>query len=96
MADDGSRTPAGGRTGPSATLVQKVAKLVGVVFLALGVLGFIPGITSNYGSMMFASHHSEAKLLGLFQVSILHNLVHCCSGWQGWSWLGPFVALRAT
>ncbi|ALC18971.1 membrane protein [Streptomyces pristinaespiralis] len=57
--------------------------IVGVVFLLVGVLGFIPGITTDYGSMEFAEHHSEAKLLGLFQVSILHNLVHLLFGLAG-------------
>jgi hypothetical protein len=63
--------------------VQKAALAVGVVFLAVGVLGFIPGITSRYGSMEFAGHNSEALLLGVFQVSILHNLVHLLFGAAG-------------
>jgi hypothetical protein len=33
--------------------------------------------------MMFAGHDSEAKLLGLFQVSVLHNLVHLGFGVAG-------------
>ncbi|MGC5407864.1 DUF4383 domain-containing protein [Streptomyces sp. DT73] len=36
----------------------------GAVFLLVGVLGFIPDITTNYDTMRFAAHHSEAKLLG--------------------------------
>ena len=35
------------------------------MFLLVGILGFIPGITTEYGDMMFAGHDSEAKLLGL-------------------------------
>lgn len=54
-----------------------------MVFLLVGVLGFIPRITSNYSSMSFASHHSMAKLLGLFQVSILHTIVHLLFGVAG-------------
>jgi Domain of unknown function (DUF4383) len=65
------------------TAVQKAALGVGVVFLLVGVLGFIPGITTNYDTMSFASHHSEAKLLGIFQVSILHNIVHLLFGVAG-------------
>jgi hypothetical protein len=73
-----------GTTGTTtSTAVQKAARLVGIVFLAVGILGFIPGITTNYGSMMFAGHESEAKLLGLFQVSILHNIVHLLFGVAG-------------
>jgi hypothetical protein len=72
-----------GTRGVPRTAVQKAALAVGIVFLAVGVLGFIPGITSNYDSMAFASHHSEAKLLGVFQVSILHNIVHLLFGVAG-------------
>lgn len=79
-SQSGPRTTAG-RTG--LTAVQKAARLVGIVFLAVGVLGFIPGITTNYDTLQFASHHSEAKLLGLFQVSILHNIVHLLFGVAG-------------
>ncbi len=63
--------------------VQQAAMLVGLVFLLVGVLGFIPGITTDYDSMEFASHESGAELLGLFQVSILHNLVHLAYGLAG-------------
>ena len=56
---------------------------VGVVFLLVGVLGFIPGITTNYGAMTFAGHESGAMLLGVFQVSILHNIVHLLFGVAG-------------
>jgi hypothetical protein len=59
------------------------AKVVGAVFLLVGILGFIPGITSNYSSLSFAGHMSEAKLLGIFQVSILHNIVHILFGIAG-------------
>jgi hypothetical protein len=70
-------------TSVGRTAVQKAAALVGIVFLAVGVLGFVPGITTNYDTLQFASHHSEAKLLGLFQVSILHNIVHLLFGVAG-------------
>jgi hypothetical protein len=39
-----------------------------------------PGIAVNYSTMSFASHDSGALLLGLFQVSILHNIVHLLLG----------------
>ncbi|MFJ8802763.1 DUF4383 domain-containing protein [Streptomyces sp. NPDC102487] len=65
------------------TPVQTAALLVGGVFLLVGVLGFVPGITTHYGDMSFAAHHSHAKLLGIFQVSILHNLVHLAFGVAG-------------
>jgi hypothetical protein len=33
--------------------------------------------------MEFAGHESEAELLGLFQVSVLHNIVHLLFGVAG-------------
>ncbi|MCX8456335.1 DUF4383 domain-containing protein [Paenarthrobacter ureafaciens] len=65
------------------TTIQRAAQIVGVVFLLVGILGFIPGITSNYDTMQFAGHTSEALLLGIFQVSILHNIVHLLFGAAG-------------
>ncbi|MFD7406490.1 DUF4383 domain-containing protein [Streptomyces sp. NPDC059866] len=63
--------------------VQRAALLVGSVFLLVGVLGFIPGITTDYSTMEFASEDSGAQLLGIFQVSVLHNLVHLAFGVAG-------------
>ncbi|MDG9719743.1 DUF4383 domain-containing protein [Streptomyces sp. DH24] len=65
------------------TSIQQAAMLVGAVFLLVGILGFIPGITTDYSTMEFASHESNAKLLGIFQVSVLHNLVHLAFGIAG-------------
>jgi hypothetical protein len=65
------------------TLVQSLAALVGVVFVLVGVLGFIPGITTHSHDLGFAGHDSGAKLLGIFQVSILHNIVHLLFGIVG-------------
>jgi len=65
------------------TPVQSLATLVAATFLLVGVLGFIPGITTHYGDLSFAGHGSGAKLIGLFQVSILHNIVHLLYGVVG-------------
>ena len=63
--------------------VRTAALAVSIVFLLVGVLGFIPGVTTDYGDMSFAGHHSGAHLLGVFQVSILHNIVHLLFGAAG-------------
>jgi hypothetical protein len=65
------------------TQAQQLAWLLGIVFILVGILGFIPGITTHYGDMSFAGHDSAAKLLGIFQVSILHNVVHILFGAVG-------------
>jgi hypothetical protein len=66
------------------TPVQNVTRLVGIVFLLVGIAGFIPGITTNlYDGLEFAGNDGNAELLGLFKVSILHNLVHGLFGIAG-------------
>jgi hypothetical protein len=63
--------------------VRTTALIVSVVFLLVGLAGFIPGVTTNYSEMTFAGHHSDALLLGIFQVSVLHNIVHLLFGVAG-------------
>ena len=67
----------------SQTNVQRAAQAVGAVFVLVGILGFIPGITDNYGALGAAGHESGALLLGVFQVSVLHNIVHLLFGVAG-------------
>ncbi len=67
----------------SASPLRTAARLVGIVFLLVGLLGFVPGITSDYGSLGAAGTGSMAMLLGIFQVSVLHNLVHLLFGVAG-------------
>ncbi len=49
--------------------LKNLSILFGIVFLAIGVLGFIPGITNE-----------KDQLLGIFQISVVHNIVHILSG----------------
>ena len=63
--------------------LQLAATVVGAVFLLVGILGFIPGITTNYDQLALAGHDSGALLLGVFQVSVLHNIVHLLFGVAG-------------
>lgn len=74
--------------------VQKAALAVGAVFLLVGVLGFIPGVTTDYSSMEFAGEESGAELFGIFQVSILHNIVHLLFGVAGVVMARTFAAAR--
>lgn len=49
-------------------MLQRAAKVFGIVFLIVGALGFVPPAAPN------------GYLLGLFQVDALHNLVHVLTG----------------
>jgi hypothetical protein len=57
--------------------LQRITLALGVVYIAIGVLGFVPGITSN------------GLLLGIFAVNALHNIAHLALGaalvWGGMS-----------
>jgi uncharacterized protein DUF4383 len=74
-----------GRSGVAArrTPVQLAALASGAMFVLVGILGFIPGITTDYHSMSAAGHESHALLLGIFRVSVLHNVVHLLFGVAG-------------
>jgi len=66
--------------------VQKVARLAGSVFLLVGIAGFVPGVTTGlYGGLEFAGRGGDAELLGLFRVSVLHNIVHGLFGLAGFA-----------
>jgi hypothetical protein len=78
----------------TTTAVQKAALAVGVVFLLVGVLGFVPGVTENAGDIELSGHESPALLLGIFQVSILHNVVHLLFGIAGVALARSFSGAR--
>ena len=62
--------------------LQTAALAVGVVFLIVGVAGFIPGITRDAPGD-FMGENSPASLLHVFQTGILHDLVHLLFGIAG-------------
>jgi hypothetical protein len=49
-------------------MVQTLAWVFGIVLTLVGVLGFVPGITT------------DMMLLGIFHVDSLHSIVHIVSG----------------
>ncbi|WP_068250594.1 DUF4383 domain-containing protein [Janibacter corallicola] len=56
------------------------AVVFGLLFVLFGVLGFVPGAVSDFGALQFVGNPGGVVLLGLFEVSILHNLVHVLIG----------------
>jgi hypothetical protein len=56
--------------------VQMVALAFGAIYLAAGVLGFLPFLGGSYTM-------TNSALLGLFNINLLHNLVHIVIGIAG-------------
>ena len=52
-------------------MVSTFARVIGVVFVVIGVLGFIPQLVP------------DGRLLGLFPVNAVHNIVHILLGVWG-------------
>jgi hypothetical protein len=65
--------------------VQNAGMGVGIVLMLVGILGFIPGVTTQYSELMFLGPASHAMFLGLFQVSMLLNIVQLAIGATGWA-----------
>src|ERR1051326_4738159 len=49
-------------------MAKTLGMLCGIVFLAIGILGFVPGVTK------------DEMLLGIFMVNAAHSVVHIVSG----------------
>jgi hypothetical protein len=62
---------------------QTLAMLVGGAFVLVGIAGFVPGVTTSYDELEYAGEDSQAELLGVFEVSLLHNLLHVAVGILG-------------
>ncbi len=82
-------------TTPRYMAVQGAALLVACGFLVIGVLGFIPGATTDYGLLEWSGHHSGARLFGMFAISGLHNILHLVSGVVGFALARTYAASRA-
>lgn len=57
---------------------QRLSQVFGIVFILVGLIGF--AVT---GGSMDASMATAPKLLGLFPLNVLHNLVHLLFGVWG-------------
>jgi hypothetical protein len=75
--------------------VRLAAMALGAVFLLVGVLGFVPGIVTDHDDLGLAGHGSGAELLGVFQVSVLHNVVHLLFGVAGLALARTMAGARA-
>jgi hypothetical protein len=60
------------------TLAQRLAQIFGWGFILVGIAGFFAS-----GLSMTADHMLAPKLLGIFPVNLVHNLVHLLFGAWG-------------
>jgi hypothetical protein len=64
--------------------IRTMALLFGVVFLAVGALGFVPGaFTPTEHPPGMTMTQGYGMLLGLFAVNLLHNVAHLLFGVWG-------------
>ncbi len=63
-----------------ATWTQELTLWFAGAFLSLGFYGLVPGLTKHLDTLAIGSPYSEAKLFGIFSVSLLHNGVHLLLG----------------
>ena len=66
---------------PGRLPIQKAALAFGVVFVVLGAIAFVPGITTHYDRLDFTQH--DAQLFGVFWTSGLDNIVNLVFGVLG-------------
>lgn len=59
------------------------ARIYGIVFLIIGIGGFIPGLTQPHEHPGVTVTAASGLELGLFPVNVLHNLVHIAFGVWG-------------
>lgn len=79
------------------------ALVLGLGFIAAGILGFVPAVTSppGAGAPPLTIDSGYRYLFGLFPVNVLHNLVHLAFGIWGltasraYPWARSFAASTA-
>ena len=74
--------------------IQTFARIFGIVFLVVGIGGFIPGITQPHDHPGLAVEAASGMELGLFPVNALHNIVHILFGAWGLIAAGSFASAR--
>lgn len=68
-------------------MVKKFALIFGIIYAAIGILGFIPPLVTPpeiaAGAVGLDAETGHGRLLGLFPVNVWHNLVHLGVGIWG-------------
>lgn len=68
--------------------------MVGLFFLVVGALGFVPQVTVHHEALRLVGYGSSARLFGVFQISVLLNLVHLLFGLAGLAMSRTIVGAR--
>jgi hypothetical protein len=58
----------------SRSAAVKISLALGIAYVAIGILGFVPGITQP------SSAPGQGLLLGIFAVNAIHNVAHLVLG----------------
>ena len=64
-------------------MTRRFALVVGIVYLIIGIAGFIPGLVQGQDYPDLAVDAGSGALLGLFPVNVVHHLVHLLVGVLG-------------
>ena len=69
--------------GEKVPLAQRFAQVFGIIYLLVGILGFIPVAPFLVGNIPAVIGPFDGFLLGIFAVNWLHNLAHIAIGAAG-------------
>jgi hypothetical protein len=64
-------------------MTRRFALVVGIIYLVIGIAGFIPGLVQGPGYPDLAVNALSGDLLGLFPVNVVHHIVHLLVGVLG-------------
>ena len=67
--------------------IRTFALIYGIVFAAIGVAGFIPGLVTPHEAVehQLTIEQGAGDPLGLFPINVLHNIVHILFGVWGFA-----------
>lgn len=68
---------------PKYMAVQGAALIVAAAVTLVGLLGFVPGVTTHIADLTWVGQRSDSLLFGVFAVSIAINALHLLVGIAG-------------
>jgi hypothetical protein len=71
------------------------ARVAGAIYVLVGIMGFVPAFLTPPQGPDLAVDAGYGRLLGLFPVNVLHNVVHLAIGLWGLASAGTQTAARA-